>query len=103
MTFPVGRTIISKPGEPALPPFRTVAGNAFKAAGRVVAATMQGKTIWLTPAKSAANRAICESNQCGFYRASDQRCAHPNCGCFAKLKTRLATEDCPAGLFKGGA
>jgi hypothetical protein len=101
MTFHIGRQIISKPGEPALPPVRTIAANALKAAGRVIAAKVQGRAVWLTPAQSEAHKAICESNQCGFYRARDQRCAHPKCGCFTRLKTRMATEDCPAGLFSG--
>jgi hypothetical protein len=80
-----------------------LAVNAGQAAGRVIKATVKGETVWLTPAKSSEHKAICESNQCGFYRVSDQRCAHPRCGCFTRLKTLLATESCPAGFFKRDA
>jgi hypothetical protein len=106
MTFNIGRSVLSKPvkqTEPALPSVPRMAQNAAKAAGRVIKAAATGKQLWMTPAQREENQAICRSNQCGFFRPSDQRCAHPNCGCFTKIKTRMATEDCPQGLFKSAA
>lgn len=85
--------------EPELPPLRVQAQNAVKAAGKVIKALGKGQPIFLSPAKSEENRAICRSNQCGFFLDKRNRCSHPKCGCFTALKTRLSTEDCPVGLF----
>jgi hypothetical protein len=97
MSFQIhGRVVMS--GHP-LPPLRTQVANATQAARRLGAAAIRGERIWRTPAQREEWRAICESNECGYFREKGQRCTHPNCGCFTKLKRMLATERCPAGLF----
>jgi len=97
MGFRITGRIVTR--ETPLPPLQRQAENALRAAGRVLRAAATGQKIWLTPAKAAEHRQICESNQCGYFRASDARCSHPECGCFTRLKAKLATEKCPAGHF----
>jgi hypothetical protein len=100
MSFQIhGQLILGNQANRTLPSFRDQVAHAMQAARKVAAAAVRGDPIWLTPAKREEWRAICQSNLCGYYRAKDQRCTHPDCGCFAKLKTRLTTERCPAGLF----
>jgi hypothetical protein len=97
MTFTVGKAVIKR-SEPGLPPFRSQIKNASAAVVRIGKAVIDGRPIWLTPAQSEQNRKICEGG-CKYFRQRDRRCAHPDCGCFTRLKGRLATEDCPEGLF----
>lgn len=85
--------------EPALQPLGRQMRNAAGAVGRVAKAVINRGPIWLTPAKREEQRAICRSNQCGVFRESDSRCGHPDCNCFTKLKSMLATETCPVGLW----
>ncbi|ODU25071.1 MAG: hypothetical protein ABS95_01070 [Verrucomicrobia bacterium SCN 57-15] len=99
MKFAVGKAIIAGNQAP-LPSLPRQAVNASGAILRVAKAVIKRQPIWLTPAKREEHQAICRSNQCGFFRESDQRCGHPRCGCFTRLKTLLTTEECPVGLFK---
>src|SRR5262245_37245165 len=82
---------ILRGNQPELPPLHRQAINAARALGRIGKAAVTGKRIWLTPAAAEANRAICESNRCGWFRENGRRsrCAHPDCGCLTRLKGRL--------------
>lgn len=97
MNFAIGKAVITRK-EPSLPPLHKQIVNASVAVVKVGKAKIDGRPIWLTPAQAEENRQICESG-CKYFRTSDKRCAHPKCGCFTRLKGRLATEDCPEGLF----
>ena len=103
MRFEIGRPVIKRKSEAPLPTRMQMARNLGAAMARAGVAVLKREPVWLTPAAAQEHRAICQSNQCGFYRPSDQRCGHPNCGCYTRLKALLATEECPVGLFKRGA
>jgi hypothetical protein len=77
--------------EPALPPLTERINNARQAAQRVITRTLRGDPVGAERDEIDKRLAICRS--CEFYRTSDGACA--KCGCFIKLKARLATEECP--------
>lgn len=81
-----------EPGS-SMPPLRTQAGNALKAAGRVVKAGCCGRAVVARQAVIEARRAVCE----GCEKNRDGRCLE--CGCVLAAKQRLATEVCPLGLW----
>lgn len=62
----------------------------------------QGNPRHVTNETRDTRRAICKSNDCGFFRATDGRCANPRCGCptqgrgIIESKTELFSEFCPA-------
>ena len=83
--------------EPALPPLRERLNNARVAAQRVISRSLSGGPVAVSADETATRLAIC--SQCEFYRTSDGTCSQ--CGCFIRLKAKLATEACP--LDKWGA
>jgi hypothetical protein len=97
---------VPKTGEPALPSLPRQAGNALKAVVRTVKSVATGNRIKVSPETATKRREICQSNKCGLYRASDQRCA--KCGCpssprgFIPDKADLFSEFCPLKLWGPG-
>jgi hypothetical protein len=75
-----------------------LARNIAAALLRTTRRAITGQPVLVTDEVAAARRQVCQKG-CQFYRPSDSRCAHPNCGCFlaGKLlsKWKLITEQCP--------
>lgn len=71
------------------------AGNAAKAAGRVVSAVARGKKVLVDRQEQDRRLAICQS--CEYFDSPHKRCR--KCGCFASAKNWLATEKCPIGRW----
>ena len=71
------------------------ARSALAAAGRVVAAVVNGEPIMVPDAVLAERRAICMA--CEFHDVQQNRCT--KCGC-GGLKLELATERCPIGKWE---
>lgn len=83
--------------EPDLPPPLALAANFGKAIASEAVATVQG--VPKISAEQAASRlAICQACS-DWFRPSDQRCAHPSCGCFLREKTTWRAQRCPAGKW----
>lgn len=102
MRFPTqGRFLTAqnapKREEKPLPPVSTMAKNAARAIGRNVAALVAGKKLNAQEGMQEARLNVCR--QCEFFRASDERCSHKNCGCRLRLKTWLRAERCPAAKW----
>jgi hypothetical protein len=85
-------------GIPALPGPLRLARNAAAALLRTSGRALAWQSILVSDQVAFARQQVCQ-NGCQFYRVSDQRCAHPECGCFlaGKLlsKWKLITEQCP--------
>lgn len=83
--------------EPSLPSMGRRLVNVTKAIGRSVARVAAGRPVLVSDEVQAERQAICESNKCGAYRASDKTCSVCGCGCRGKVlnKTRYAAERCP--------
>jgi hypothetical protein len=90
--------ILSRRPEMPLPSARKLARNLAAALLRNACHGLAGRPIFATDEVIAARRQVCQ-NGCEFYRASDLRCAHPNCGCFLDgqlaSKWSLSAERCP--------
>lgn len=71
------------------PALRDQLGNAVSAMERVASAFTHGDQVMVDPAEQVRRLSICY--RCEFFDGG--RCRL--CGCFANLKTRLATEHCP--------
>lgn len=78
-----------------LPPLGTQAKNFAKAVFRNIGTGFQHAE----QEEQDDRRSICESNVCGNYRPSDDRCA--DCGCFLAEKIPLIAETCPLMLWPG--
>jgi hypothetical protein len=81
---------------PAMPPAVDQARNLAGAAGRVVAGMFKRERVTRTPEEADAIRTT-HCDPCRHFDKPAGRCSL--CGCFAKWKTRLATEHCPVGLW----
>lgn len=84
-------------GEAPLPGIGVQARNLATAAVDVVRGLVAGSGLKADDAEKARRRAICVSNACGQYRASDDRCAA--CGCWKRAKTWLTASRCPVGRW----
>lgn len=80
--------------EPALPSAGAMAWTAAKAAASEAAARFRGEPA-LNEKEISRRFVICTG--CENFRASDNRCSL--CGCFAAYKTRLRSQNCPAGKW----
>src|SRR5690349_7199210 len=87
-----------KQKELPLPGKIRLARNAAKALVRNTVQAVSGKPVFLSPEAILERQKICQSG-CEFFRPSDQRCAHPDCGCNLGRKMiakwRLVREVCP--------
>jgi hypothetical protein len=84
---------------PSNPGLATTIRNVVGAANRVIHAALQGQPVFADKDEAARRLAICESNVCGVYDATNGRCI--SCTCFVKWKTSLSTEQgkCPKALW----
>jgi hypothetical protein len=97
MTFRL-QGVLQRQAEPPLPSIPAMAANAVQAAravGRDFAATGR-----IAVDKATADRRASVCRGCdAWYRPSDERCSHPKCGCFLRLKRWLWAQTCPAGRW----
>jgi hypothetical protein len=83
--------------EADLPPPTAMAANLTKAVAAEAGAVLRGVPA-ITHEEAAARFAICRG--CAdWFRPSDERCAHPGCGCFLRVKTAWRAQRCPAGKW----
>lgn len=88
--------------ERALPSLPRQAVNFGRALVRSQISQMRGNPRNVSSETKRLRREKCISNSCGFYRASDGRCAHIKCGCpvsrrgLIESKTEIFAEMCPA-------
>ena len=116
--FRPGRALIAVPSnsvsaraiqqhDPALPGKLQIAINAAGAVLRNGVVLFSGRELLVSADVEAAREAVCVGGnglpRCLWYRAIDQRCAHPDCGCFLKSrllnKWKLKAERCPKGKW----
>ena len=87
------------PDKLEMPPMTEMAKNAAAAFGRAVSAAVSGEPVARSEEEQEKFLAICTGTEttpkCEKYE--DGRCSI--CGCFARLKTKLATEHCPIGKW----
>lgn len=83
--------------EPRLPGVGVMAKGLAGAVVRTLARVASGRSPVLPGEEKQRRHAICQANQCGEYRKSDDRCAA--CGCYARAKVWLTSERCPRGLW----
>lgn len=73
-----------------------LAHNAAAAATRFVVAALHNAPLTTDIATRDLRRQICLTCPSNFWRPDLARCMHPQCGCYGRPKTALATETCPA-------
>jgi hypothetical protein len=81
-----------QPEYPEYPPLATQAGNALKAAGRVVAAAVKGEPIRVPLPVYYDRLEVCRACEFNGERPAGVHCM--KCGC-GGMKLELATEKCP--------
>lgn len=91
-----------RPPEKPLPSMGKMVSNALRAGGHALKAAAKGEKLRASTGEIARREAICRDD-CdppgGWYRASDDRCSHPECGCRLEWKRRLKVWHCPAGKW----
>lgn len=88
---------LPRPGaEPKLPGVLRLVHNALRASASTGRDLAAGRGLGSDDLR-AARRPICLA--CDFFRASDERCSHPKCGCYLRLKTYLVGQKCPEGKW----
>lgn len=97
-TFAAGVATQIRP-EPDLPPLMRMVGNAGRAALSVVAGSVRGERVMAGAEELARRQRICHEQCPEWWRRSDDRCAHPDCGCRMRWKRLLLTLHCPAGKW----
>lgn len=80
---------------PPMPPVAALLKNIGQAGARALERVKQKQSVLRPTEEQVRLLAVCESNVCGRWEAGRQRCAE--CGCFGRLKVRLAAEKCPLG------
>ena len=78
---------------PGYPPWPTLAGELARTALTVTQGVFREGRLLCPPEVEAGRRAVCCS--CAAFVAPRQRCVR--CGCYLRLKWRLATVRCPDG------
>ena len=73
-----------------LPSSMKMAGNAAKAGGQLLA-SMFAK---VAPEKVAARLTLCAACY-EYYIPEKERCSHPSCGCYLRVKTAYKAMNCP--------
>lgn len=87
------RIVVEKDARRAeMPSLLTMAGNAAKAAGRVLAAAAKGEPIKVPASVYHERLEICRPCEFNRDRPSGVKCSRCGCG---GLKLELATEECP--------
>lgn len=96
-----------KPGEaftmtgvgPKMPGAGRMAVNFTRAAVRATVKAMTGQGFGASGNEIEQRRVICQGNACGFHVKETERCSHPECGCFLKMKRWLKSSVCPDGRW----
>ena len=83
--------------EAPLPSAGTMARSLSEAFVATVRAVLTGDRVVATPEEAERRKAICVTNRCGMYRASDDRCAA--CGCWKKAKVWVDAVRCPKSYW----
>lgn len=84
-------------GEPRIQiPWWKQATNVASAAGRAASQAVRGGEVLVSSEVAGSRLAVCRSG-CAHYIPRSGRCT--KCGCFVSAKAKLATEDCPMGLW----
>lgn len=96
MRFSVGKAVIYKPQKP-LPSLKAQAANLAQSIKRNAISVAHGAALKAPEEEIERRREVCAG--CEFFRPQDQRCAHPQCGCYLRAKTWLKAESCPAGKW----
>jgi hypothetical protein len=91
--LPPGRAGSPRP----LPPARQLAKNAAGAAMATARGLVAGHLL-VDEATADRRAVVCRACDV-WYRAIDERCSHPKCGCFLRLKRWLWAQTCPAGRW----
>ena len=81
-----------------MPPFLRIAGNLAHAVADVVHARMRGQPVMIDDAEAERRLRVCSACR-EWYDATRDRCAHPACGCYLRIKTRLRAMRCPDGRW----
>lgn len=76
---------------PEYPSLLQQATNAARAVGSVVASAVRGEAVTVSGGEQNRRMMICKT--CDKFDIDSSRCRI--CGCFANLKTRLASQHCP--------
>jgi hypothetical protein len=98
-TFVLRGLPISSDASAGRPALLDLARNASRAVKRVLVQVGHGRGIAADQDTIGRRQSVCQSNTCRKYEAAHERCLHPKCGCFLRLKRWLATESCPEGLW----
>jgi hypothetical protein len=81
-----------------LPPLTKKAVNLLQASAAV--AKHAAMTGIIDAGSDEAKRRLDICRACSeWYVAENDRCAHPKCGCFLRIKTRLRAMRCPDGKW----
>lgn len=83
--------------EPPLPSVGAMAQNLAKATAAEGVAKVKGVPE-ITEEQAKERFEICRSCV-EWFRASDQRCAHPKCGCHLRYKVWWRSQRCPDGKW----
>ena len=83
--------------EPPLPSLPVMAVNVARAVGAEAVATFAGSPA-IPKEEAGARFVICQSCT-DWFRPSDERCAHPACGCYLRTKTAFRAQHCPIGKW----
>lgn len=82
-----------------MPSAGRMALNAARAAYDVAKGAANGRGLRATDAEVERRAAVCALNACGKHVAGTDRCAHPGCGCWLKVKRWFAAQRCPDGRW----
>jgi hypothetical protein len=89
-----GRWVPQRRG-PSLPGMAT---NAFRAVVRNAKSVARGNPVKVSPEVEAMRRVICIGCT-EFHEPEKDRCLHPKCGCYLRVKRWAFAEPCPAGKW----
>jgi hypothetical protein len=86
----------SPPARP-LPPLPVMAGNLFASAMKVAGGALRRHPLLVDADEAERRHEHCTT--CEWWVRETDRCAHPQCGCRLRYKTRLYALACPVGKW----
>jgi hypothetical protein len=81
---------------PEMPPFFRLAANFAKASAAETASMVSGDPP-VAPEERDRRFALCR--ECPRFMPDSERCSHPKCGCFLRIKTAWRSQKCPEGKW----
>ncbi len=81
------------------PSLAKMAGNAATAFVDVAKGFFKGEQVRVAKEEQERRFAICQSCT-EWFDPEKERCRHPKCGCYMRLKTWLASQRCPVGKWE---